>query len=147
MTADSEHIARILLVEDNPGDAALIVHQAARHRLTNPIDHVPGGQEAIDYLAWHLDQGSLPDLVLLDLNMPGVPGQDVLQWIRGHEDETLRQVPVIVLTSSSADEDVIETYDLGASAYVVKPVGLEGFEAIVRALDGFWFSIVRLPPR
>ena len=85
-----------------------------------------------------------PDLVLLDLNLPGKDGREVLAEMKA--DESLRRIPVVVLTSSRAEEDVVRTYDLQASAYVTKPVDLAGFSRIVRGIEGFWFSVVRFPP-
>ena len=140
-------VVTILLVEDNRGDAELIMEQVRRQKFTNPIDHVLDGAAAISYLTRALDEGALPDLVLVDLNLPVMDGRDVLRWVRSHEHPTIRTLPVIILTSSDVQGDVQESYALGASAYVVKPVGMDGFKTIVSALEGFWFSVVRLPPR
>jgi CheY-like chemotaxis protein len=109
------------------------------------IDSVYNGQEALDYLR-HPDRygkAQRPDLILLDLNMPKMDGREVLAAIK--PDPVLRQIPVVILTTSSADRDVIQSYDLGANAYVVKPVDLSQLMTIVTKLEEFWFTIVRLP--
>lgn len=149
MSSPHPHVVEILLVEDNPVDADLLMLGAKRVHLSNPIRHVETGQAALDYVERRPPYASvvLPGLVLLDLNLPGLDGRDVLRAIRAHENPDVRLLPVVVLTSSHEERDIVKSYDLGANAYVIKPVGLQGFAEIVKAIDGFWFSIVKLPPR
>lgn len=133
---------QILLVEDNPLDARATLKAADKLKLANQITHVTDGQEALDLLS-----GQSPpfDLVLLDLNLPGLDGRDVLSRIRSDAD--LRRTPVVILTTSSDEADVLGAYELGANAYVTKPVGLDGWMEVVSQIDGFWLSLVRLPSR
>lgn len=133
---------RILLVEDNPIDAKATLRAAKKLKLNNTIDHVTDGDEALKYLRDPANER--PDLVLLDLNLPGRDGHDVLAVMK--QDEQLRRIPVCILTTSSADDDVLGAYDLGANAYVTKPVTLDGWQEVVSQIEGFWFSVVRLPP-
>lgn len=136
-------LIRILLVEDNPLDARATIKAAKKLKIHNTIDHVEDGQAALDYL--HDGAVPTPDLVLLDLNLPGIDGHDVLAEMKS--DPMLRRIPVVVLTTSSADADIHRAYDLGVNSYVTKPVGLEGWLEVVRCIDSFWFSLVQLPPR
>lgn len=133
---------RIFLIDDSLADAELMRLVAARSKLANKFVHFDNGADALVHLRNPAER--LPELVLLDLNMPGMSGHDVLREIR--QDPRLRRIAVVILTSSEDDRDVGQTYDNWANAYVVKPVGMDGFHAIVRAIDSFWFSIVRLPP-
>jgi CheY-like chemotaxis protein len=135
----------VLLVEDNPGDADLTAETLATSKIHIEIDVVIDGVEALAYL---LKQGAYPnartpDLVLLDLNLPKMGGREVLAEIKRHP--SLRSIPVVVLTSSDAEQDIAKSYELGANCYVTKPVGLQAFQSIVRAVEGFWFSVVKLP--
>lgn len=132
----------ILLVEDNPIDARATLRAAKKLKISNTIDLVTDGDQAIDYLS-SADQPR-PDLVLLDLNLPGRDGHDVLAMMK--QDPDLRRIPVCILTTSSADDDVLGAYDLGANAYVNKPISLDGWHELVAQIEGFWFSLVRLPP-
>jgi two-component system, chemotaxis family, response regulator Rcp1 len=136
----------VLLVEDNPADADLTRETFESSRLQLDLSVVADGAEAIAYLR---HQGGYadarrPDLILLDLNLPRVDGRQVLANIK--EDPDLRNIPVVVLTSSDAERDIVQSYALGANCYVTKPVDLKAFQSIVAAVEGFWFSIVRLPP-
>lgn len=136
---------RVLLVEDNPGDAHLTRDTLEQSKLLVHITVTTDGEDALDYL---LARGSyvgaeLPDLIVLDLNLPKLGGREVLAEMKKHEQ--LLRIPVVVLTSSDAERDVVMSYQLGASCYVTKPVGLEAFQAIVRSIENFWFTVVKLP--
>lgn len=133
---------QIFLIDDSLADAELMRLVAMQSKLTNTFVHFDNGGDALAHM--RNPENALPDLVLLDLNMPGMSGHDVLREIRS--DNRLRRVAVVILTSSEDDRDVGQTYDNFANAYVVKPVGIDGFHSIVRAIDSFWFSVVKLPP-
>ncbi|QLG50558.1 response regulator [Natrinema halophilum] len=138
--------AQLLLVEDNPGDVRLTKEAFKQGRIENDLHVVSNGAEALDFLARRDDyhDAPRPDLVLLDLNLPGKDGEDVLEELK--DDPALRSIPVIVLTSSRAEEDVVKSYELHANAYLTKPVDPDEFIETVRAFEKFWFSVVRLPP-
>jgi CheY-like chemotaxis protein len=138
---------RVLLVEDNEADADLALETLATSRLMLETDVATDGESALDYLRRRgaFRDAPRPDLILLDLNLPGLSGREVLSAIK--EDRSLRTIPVVILTSSSAEADIVETYDLGANCYVTKPVDLKAFQEIVHAVDGFWFTVVKLPPK
>jgi two-component system, chemotaxis family, response regulator Rcp1 len=136
---------RVLLVEDNPGDAQLTRDTLEQSKLLIEIAVTTDGEDALDYL---LGRGghagvALPDLIVLDLNLPRLGGREVLAEMKRHEQ--LRGIPVVVLTSSDVEKDVVMSYKLGASCYVTKPVGLEAFQAIVKSIESFWFTVVKLP--
>ncbi|QIN82968.1 response regulator [Rubrobacter tropicus] len=135
----------ILLVEDNLGDARLAREALKESKVRNNLHHVADGVEAMRFLRRREGYAgvSLPDLILLDLNMPRKDGREVLAEIK--EDPQLRLIPVVVLTTSEAERDLIKSYDLHANAYVVKPIDLDRFIEIVRAIEHFWFSVVKLP--
>lgn len=136
----------VLLVEDNRADVDLTRETLAAGRLRIALSVVSDGEEAIRFLR-RLDQYALvprPDLILLDLNLPKMDGREVLLEIKG--DASLRRIPVVVLTSSDAEVDIIRSYDFGANCYVTKPSGLQAFQQIVRTLEDFWFTVVKLPP-
>ena len=135
----------ILLVEDDPGDT-LIAREALEHsKVVNTLHCVTNGEEAIAFLrrTGEYADAPRPDLVLLDLNLPRRDGREVLADIKSDED--LRRIPVVILTTSQAEEDVLRSYDLHANAYVTKPVDFERFVEVVRKVDEFFFTIVRLP--
>jgi CheY-like chemotaxis protein len=137
----------ILLVEDDPGDVLMTQEAFSDYKVANRLTVVTNGEDAIAYLR---KQGrfsgvSTPDLVLLDLNLPRRDGREVLLDIKG--DPELRRIPVVILTTSEAEEDVIAAYDLHANAYVRKPVDFDQFVAAVRAIDDFFITVVRLPSR
>jgi CheY-like chemotaxis protein len=137
----------ILLVEDDPGDVVITREALALSRIDNNLHHVSDGDEALAFLrrqGSHAD-AARPDLILLDLNLPRVDGREVLAAIKGSAD--LRRIPVVVLTTSSAEEDVTSSYDLHANAYVTKPVDFDEFVSAVRQIDDFWFSVVNRPSR
>lgn len=137
----------ILLVEDDPGDVLMTQEAFADHKLANTLHVVTNGEDALSFLRktgpWA--DAPTPDLVLLDLNLPRRDGREVLAEVKG--DPELRRVPVVVLTTSDAEEDVLRSYDLHANAYVQKPVDFTRFVAAIRAIDEFFISVVRLPTR
>jgi len=145
--ADEARPIQILLVEDDPGDV-LITKEALEHsKVANTLFCVANGEEALAFLRQqgeHADAG-VPDLILLDLNLPRLDGREVLAQIKA--DPELRRIPVVVLTTSQAEEDVLKSYDLHANAYVTKPVDFGQFVNVVRQVDEFFFTVVRLPPR
>ena len=137
----------ILLVEDDPGDVLMTQEAFIDYKISNRLTVVTNGEDAIAYLR---KQGrfadvATPDLVLLDLNLPRRDGREVLLDIKA--DPHLRRIPVVILTTSEAEEDVIAAYDLHANAYVRKPVDFDQFVAAVRAIDDFFITVVRLPSR
>jgi chemotaxis family two-component system response regulator Rcp1 len=146
MNDNSEPI-EILLVEDNPGDARLAVEALKDSKVNNNLYYVKDGVVAMDFLRRRGEYADVPvpDLVLLDLNLPRKDGREVLAEIK--EDPELKLVPVVVLTTSEAERDLVRTYDLHANAYVVKPLNLDRFIEVVQAIEDFWFTIVKLPPR
>ena len=137
---------KILLVEDNPADVDLTRVNLENSKILHELYAVPDGMAAMDFLhqKGQFSDAPRPQLVLLDLNLPKKDGREVLAEMKA--DPSLRRIPVVVLTSSQAEEDVVRSYDLHANAYVTKPVDLEGFGKIVRGISCFWFSIVRYSP-
>lgn len=135
----------ILLVEDNPGDARLTEEAFKDSRLLNSMHRVSDGVEALSYLRQEGQYATAtrPDIILLDLNMPRKDGREVLAEIK--EDPDLKSIPVVVLTTSDADTDVMKSYELHANCYITKPVDLEKFMNIVQRIEDFWLAIVRLP--
>ena len=136
---------QILLVEDNPGDARLAAEALKENKVRNDLHHVKDGVEAMDFLYRRGEYGdaTVPDLILLDLNLPRKDGREVLAEIK--EDAELRLIPVVVLTTSATERDLVKTYDLHANAYVIKPIDLDQFIEVVRSIESFWFTIVKLP--
>jgi CheY-like chemotaxis protein len=143
--AESLHTIEVLLVEDDPGDVLLTKEAFADNKVKNSLNIVSDGEEAIAYLRRQepFAEASRPDLVLLDLNLPRKDGREVLKDIKA--DPELRSIPVVVLTTSEADEDILHSYDLHANAYVTKPVDFDSFIRIVRQIDDFFVSVVKLP--
>ena len=137
----------LLLVEDDPGDVAMTREALGESKMLINLRVVTNGEEAIAYLRRDGPFGDArrPDLVLLDLNLPRLSGREVLAIAKADPD--LRRIPIVVLTTSEAEEDVIRSYDLHANAYVTKPVGFGSFVSVVRQIDEFFLTIVRLPPR
>lgn len=138
-------VAEILLVEDNPGDARLTVEAFADGRVKNNLNVVSDGVEAMRYLR---NEGEfagkpMPDIILLDLNLPRKDGREVLAEVKADED--LRKIPIVILTTSRAEEDILRTYDLHANCYITKPVELDSFINVVRTIEDFWLTLVRLP--
>ncbi|MFC3121712.1 response regulator [Agaribacter flavus] len=135
----------ILLVEDNPGDVMLTEEAFSAAKISNTLNVVRDGEEALAYLNKEagFEDVVLPDLILLDLNLPKIDGREVLDKIK--TSEKLKRIPVVVLTSSEAEQDVVKTYDLHANSYVVKPLDLDQFINVVSVVENFWFSVVTLP--
>ena len=138
---------QILLVEDDPGDVELTREALQDSKLFTILHVVEDGEEAMAFLRKEGRYSGVPrpDLILLDLNLPKKDGRRVLEEIKS--DEEMKMLPVVILTTSSAEEDVLRSYNLGANCYITKPVGLGEFTKIVQALDDFWFTVVRLPTR
>jgi len=136
----------VLLVEDNPGDVRLTQEALREGSIMTNLSVVPDGVEALSYLRQAAPYGERvrPDLVLLDLNLPRKNGNEVLQEIKA--DNNLRRIPVVILTTSKAEQDVFKSYDLHANCYIHKPVDFEQFTRVVRSIEDFWFSLVMLPP-
>ena len=137
----------VLLVEDDPGDVLMTQEAFEEHKVRNRLTVVSDGSEALAYLRREgaFADAVRPDLILLDLNLPRRDGREVLEEIK--KDEDLGRIPVVVLTTSSADEDILRSYQLHANAYVTKPVDFERFIAVIRQIDEFFVSVVKLPPR
>ena len=135
----------ILLVEDNPGDVRLTAEALKEGKIRNHMSVVADGEEAMAFLRREGAHASAPrpDLVLLDLNLPRKDGREVLAEIK--EDDALKRIPVVVLTTSKAEEDILRTYNLHANCYITKPVDLDQFITVVRTIEDFWFSVVSLP--
>lgn len=133
----------ILLVEDNPGDVRLTVEALKEGKILNQMSVVADGIEAMDFLR-NSDIQTRPDLIMLDLNLPRMSGQEVLVAIKA--DEALRRIPVVVLTTSDSEQDILNSYDMHANCYVIKPVDLDQFMKVVRSIEEFWLTIVKLPP-
>jgi two-component system, chemotaxis family, response regulator Rcp1 len=136
---------RVLLVEDSPTDVLMTRTAMEQGKLHVELDIVEDGVEAVDFLrrAGRFSEAQRPDLILLDLNLPRMDGREVLAEIK--TDPDLRVIPVCVLTSSKAEEDVVRSYGLHANCYIVKPVNFDSFNAVVRSIESFWFSVVKLP--
>ncbi len=135
-------------MEDDPGDRKLITVSLKNQRIGNKVYTADSGEEAMDFLyqrGKYSDGAPQPDLILLDLNMPGMGGKEFLIRIKG--DEKMKTIPVIILTSSDSDEDILDTYNLHASGYVKKPVKLDDFKRVMKQINEYWFVICRLPPR
>jgi CheY-like chemotaxis protein len=144
---DEETPIEVLLVEDDPGDVLMTREALVGSKLVHNLHVMDNGELAVEFLSrrGQYQDAPRPDLILLDLNLPRLDGREVLARIKG--DESLRQIPVVVLTTSDAEEDVLRSYDLHANAYVTKPVEFEAFIAVVRQIDDFFLSVVRLPHR
>ena len=144
MTSDTRAID-VLLVEDDPGDTLMIKEAFADNKLRNRLSTVADGVEALAFLRREgtFAEAPRPDLILLDLNLPRKDGREVLEEIKA--DPELRTIPVVVLTTSEAEEDILRSYDLYANAYVAKPVDFERFIEVIRQIDDFFVSVVKLP--
>ena len=136
----------ILLIEDNPGDVRLTAESLKENRLLNNLSVVEDGVQALAFLRREGAYASepRPDLILLDLNLPRKDGREVLAVIKA--DPGLRRIPVVVLTTSQAEEDILKSYNLNANCYITKPVTLDRFIAVVKSIENFWLTIVTLPP-
>jgi len=142
----SSEVIDILLVEDSPGDVRLTQEAFKECKVRNDLHVVTDGEEAMSFLR---REGSYadsprPGLILLDLNLPGKDGREVLTEIKADDD--LKRIPVVILTVSDAEEDVLKTYNLNANCYVTKPVDLDQFIKVVQTIEDFWLTIVKLPP-
>ena len=137
----------ILVVDDNPGDVQLIREALQDAKVTNNLHSVGDGVAALAFLRGQApyQDAPRPDLIILDLNLPKKDGRVVLREIKA--DPGLRGIPVVILTTSRADQDVLNVYNLNANCYITKPVDFEQFVKVVQAIDNFWFSIVTLPPK
>ena len=136
---------RILLVEDNPNDVEITRRALERGQVKNELTVARDGQEALDILLDRANgDSSLPGLILLDLNLPKVDGREVLSRIKTHP--LLKRIPVIVLTTSTREEDIVRTYDLGVNTFISKPVRFEDFIKVVSAIQEYWIVIATLPP-
>ncbi len=142
MSSKSIHV---LMVEDDAEDVMLTKEALSSSKVSLDLQVVEDGAQAMAYLRQEppYDNAPRPDMILLDLNLPKKNGREVLNEMR--EDTNLRGIPVIILTTSDQQEDVLKTYELGANCYITKPVGLEQFSKVVSSIDHFWFSIVKLP--
>ncbi len=146
MEQSSDHI-HVLLVEDNPADIRLTQEALRESKIYTSLDIARDGEEAMAFL---LREGQYadarqPDVILLDLNLPKKDGREVLADIKDHP--RLKHIPVVILTSSQAEEDILRTYNLHANCYINKPVDFHQFIKVVRSIESFWFTVVKLPPR
>ena len=143
--ADGAYPIEILLVEDNPGDVRLVQEAMRAAKMRNRMSVVEDGVDAMAFLRreGHFADAPRPDLILLDLNLPRKDGREVLAEVKA--DPQLRRIPVVVLTTSQAEEDVLRAYDLHANCFVTKPVQFEQFMQVVQAIDNFWVNVVTLP--
>lgn len=137
----------ILLVEDNQADVELTQYMMRQSKVLINLHVAADGFQAMDFLRRQgpFAEAIRPDLILLDLNLPGMDGREVLAEMKADPD--LKAIPVVVLTTSQSEEDVLKSYDLGANCYISKPVGMEQFAKVVSSIEDFWFTIVRLPKR
>ncbi len=137
----------ILMVEDNPGDVGLTKAALEDAKIANSLHVATNGEEALAFLKREgkFAESPRPDIILLDLNLPGMHGAELLEQIK--EDEAFSSIPVVVLTTSTADEDILKAYELHAACYITKPVDLDQFTKVVQSLEDFWFAVVKLPPR
>jgi CheY-like chemotaxis protein len=137
----------ILLVEDNPADVRLTIEALKEEKVYNNLHVVNDGEDALFFLRRQgkYSNAIRPDLVLLDLNLPKIDGREVLKEVKS--DDKLKQIPVVVLTASKAEEDIIKSYNLHANCYITKPVDLKQFIKVAQSIQNFWFTIVKLPPK
>lgn len=146
MTYKSQlELITILLVEDNPGDVLLTKEALNENKIKNELHIAGDGEEALKFLRREdgYENSPRPDLILLDLNLPKKDGREVLNEIKN--DENLKRIPVIVLTTSKSEEDVLKMYNLHANCYITKPINLESFIRVVKSIEDFWFTVVKLP--
>jgi two-component system, chemotaxis family, response regulator Rcp1 len=137
----------ILMVEDNPGDVRLTVEALKEGKVRNNFHAVEDGVEALAFLRreGRYAEATRPDLILLDLNLPKMNGREVLAEIK--EDPDLKRIPVVILTVSQAEQDIVKSYNLHANCYITKPVDLDQFLEVVKSIENFWLTVVMLPPR
>ena len=146
MNSPPDHV-HVLLVEDDPGDVLMTKEAFEHHKIRNPLHVAEDGVEALRFLKREgpFGEAPRPGLILLDLNLPRKDGRELLGEIK--QDPGLRTIPVVVLTTSEAEEDILRSYELHANAYVTKPVDFEKFVEVVRKIDDFWVTVVQLPHR
>lgn len=146
MSAAAGEPIQILLVEDSPADVRLTQEVLRDAKIANQLHVVNDGETAMEFLRQEGEYAGRPrpDLMLLDLNLPRKDGREVLAELK--EDSALRRIPVIVLTTSSAEGDIVRSYELAAACYITKPIDLDEFIHVVRSIEDFWLSVVRLPP-
>ena len=142
---DNINVIDILLVEDNEGDARLALEAMRDSKIRNKMHHVVDGEEAMAFLRKEGKYSKVPrpDLILLDLNLPKKDGREVLAEIK--DDDELKRIPVVVLTISSAEEDILKSYNLHANCFITKPIDLSQFMKVVHSVEDFWLTIVKLP--
>jgi CheY-like chemotaxis protein len=135
----------ILLVEDNLGDARLAMEALKDSKIINVLNHVEDGEEAMNYLTNKGKYADVdrPDLILLDLNLPKKDGREVLKEIKENDD--LKRIPVVILTISKAEEDILKSYNFHANCFITKPIDLNQFMKVVKSIEDFWLTIVKLP--
>ena len=135
----------ILLVEDNEGDFGLVEEVFQEGRINNNLSVAEDGEEAMMFLRneGQFAKATRPDLILLDLNLPGMDGREVLKEVK--EDDDLKKIPVVVLTTSKAEEDILKSYDLHANSYITKPVDFNQFMNVIKSIESFWLEVVKLP--
>ncbi|MGB7747364.1 MAG: response regulator [Verrucomicrobiia bacterium] len=142
-------VITILLADDDPDDRQLTRDAFAENRLANMLNTVEDGEELLEYLQRRgryadMKDAQLPGLILLDLNMPRKDGREALKEIKA--DPNLRRIPIVVLTTSKAEEDILRTYDLGVNSYITKPVTFKSLVELIKLLGRYWFEVVELPP-
>lgn len=145
-TLKPSELIEILLVEDNPGDVRLTQEALHEAKVRNQLNVVPDGVEALAYLRREgkYARARRPDIIFLDLNLPRKNGREVLEEIKN--DPGLKTIPVVILTTSTAEQDILESYQLHANCYVTKPVEMDGFIKAIKCVENFWFTVVKLPP-
>ncbi len=137
----------ILLIEDNQGDVVLTLEALEEGKIKNSVAVVRDGQEAIQYLTRSspYETANLPDLILLDINLPKIDGKEVLSFIKSTP--SLKKIPVVMLTTSSSEKDIVDAYEANANCYITKPVDINKFFEVVQAIEDFWIKIVKLPTK
>lgn len=137
----------ILLIEDNEGDIILTRKAFKKGKISNHLSVCRNGREGLDFLFKRegYEDAPTPDLILLDLNMPEISGQEVLEKIK--QDDKLRVIPVVILTTSNSDEDILKSYQLQASGYIRKPVDFRQFGNVIMQIQDYWFTVIKFPPK
>lgn len=135
----------ILLVEDSPSDANLMIREFSKAKIANNLHWLENGEDAMDYLRCQGEFADVlrPDLILLDLNLPGMDGREVLAEVKADED--LKRIPIVILTTSTDEEDVLRSYNLNANCYVTKPIDINQFIQVIKLINEFWLAAVKLP--
>jgi len=147
MKESAANLIDILIVEDNAGDVRLITEVLEKDKIYNTLHIVRDGVEAMEFLRKNGEYAKMPrpDLIILDLNLPRKDGREVLADLKN--DDELKKIPVVVMTISQAQEDIIKSYNLHANCYITKPIDLDQFIKVIKSIEEFWFSIVKLPPK